>query len=85
MFIVGRPLSIDVPDHAIERAEQRVGLSERQVLAYWETVAESWQDRLANIRVGNTDRLIADGAVWIVKRHSESGIRVMTVFCEGGR
>lgn len=79
MFITSPYISVDLPEHAIERAAERLGMSEHEVVDFWREVVRSRQDELAEIEVGTGGRIIEGTASWAVARHSDFGARVMTV------
>ena len=79
MYISGIPISVDLPEHAIERAAERLGLPEREVVEFWQRVVANRKDDLAEVEVGHGGHIIDGRARWVVKRYSDFGIRVMTV------
>ena len=79
MYIIGEHISVDLPEHAVERAAERLNMSEREVIDFWRKVAASRQDDLADIDIGTGGRISNGKIHWVVTRYSERAIRVMTV------
>ena len=79
MYILGTHISIDLPEHAIGRAAERLDMSEREVIDFWRKVAASRQDDLADIDIATGGRISSGRIHWVVTRYSERAIRVMTV------
>ena len=85
MFIFSQYISVDLPEHAIERAAERLGMSENEVVDFWRDMVRSRQDDLAEIEVGHVGRIVRGNANWAVTRYSDFNIRVMTVIIKKAR